>query len=1159
MAKRDLSDEWIGNIKKLDAKNNLKHGEIYAGDGSIHDFEIENSTVKAKVDGAPGDVFDVEIKFNPLTSADKNSIRNFIEKNYSLYIQLLNNQIPQVLLNSKFKILPYSLKDFKMSCSCSRGLFCKHKAAVFHKLKNEIKKDHFLIFTLRDFNLKDEIQNENRIIKTIREVVKNDSPFTLEDKHTASYLTWLNFMLDDYPSFYSSDTINFNDLVFDVLKSMSSSINRIQNPINKNEFHEYIILGNTLRSFEYFSSKSPEQIQKAFENKWLNPQKWESFKIDIDGNYEITSLFTGRHTNNFTNSNLKHTLFAFFAELNQVDIDDYCGNIKFLQELYLFTAKLIYVSGLIPEFFALDNGKYHIRWIPTFEKSIFLKLNEFFDKCPERLLTFYEGDLSKRNQVISLISLFFEGFSSYYLKKLMPANIAQYSDERYFRLFFAGSQDFSYYKYRGKEFEVNNWVSTLYFSQKDFKFIITSLQNDFNFFLNLKVQTNSKTFSIPELFKNNKTDIIENMIILDNAFSKFDFEYDFNHPRGMDLHEFIFFIDEIAPNLKEMGIEVEVPREFGEVQNLKLIIDSKVKKTDASLSIDDLIDFDWKIAIGDERFSLDEFKTFSQNFRGLVKIKDKYYVVDEKELKQLSRDVSSIPKNRDKMSMLRYILSRKDNIVEITEKLERLLDNTLEITSIHVPDSLKGNLRPYQEIGFSWMLQNIRMGFGSILADDMGLGKTIQLLSVVLHLKENDLITDKKVLIVTPTSLISNWIKEIEKFAPSLKTRIYHGQKRQFPDEDYDILLTSYGIVRQDIDEFKSQNWFLIAIDEAQNIKNPKSKQTSAIKSVNANHHIALSGTPVENHLSEYWSIFDFINKGYLFNLKQFNNNFIKPIQNNQDEKILEDFKKITSPFILRRLKTDKEIIKELPDKIINDVYCNLTVKQATMYEETLNQLFEGVEQSEGIERKGKVLKLINSLKQICNHPSQFLKLNEAKVEESGKMEVMMNILENILDADEKVLIFTQYVQMGKIMKRMIEDKFDEEVLFLYGGLKRDEKDNMIDKFQMGKNKIFILSLKAGGIGINLTAASNVIHYDLWWNPAVENQATDRAYRIGQSDDVMVYRFITTGTLEEKINQILLRKRELVEMTIEGNESFITEMNNNELQEMLKLRENILE
>ena len=361
--------------------------------------------------------------------------------------------------------------------------------------------------------------------------------------------------------------------------------------------------------------------------------------------------------------------------------------------------------------------------------------------------------------------------------------------------------------------------------------------------------------------------------------------------------------------------------------------------------------------------------------------------------------------------------------------------------------------------------------------------------------------------------------------------------------------------MRSDINKFKRQKWFLVVVDEAQNIKNPNTLQTKAVKSIKARHKIAMSGTPVENRLSEYWSIFDFTNKGYLTTLKKFRENYIVPIEKENNQKILENFRKITKPFILRRLKSDRNIIKDLPDKIVSDIYCDLTKEQVALYKETLDSAIREVEENAGIKRKGLVLKMINSLKQICNHPAQFTKSSHINVNESGKMEILMNTLENILEADEKVLIFTQYVKTGEIIQKLVEEKFSEEVLFLHGSLTRSKRDKMIRKFQENhQNRIFIISLRAGGTGLNLTAAQNVIHYDLWWNPAVENQATDRAYRIGQKENVMVYRFITKGTFEEKINEMLRSKEELAKLTVGNGETFITEMNTEELKDLLELR-----
>ena len=472
-----------------------------------------------------------------------------------------------------------------------------------------------------------------------------------------------------------------------------------------------------------------------------------------------------------------------------------------------------------------------------------------------------------------------------------------------------------------------------------------------------------------------------------------------------------------------------------------------------------------------------------------------------------------------------------------------------------VPHTLTGDLRPYQKIGYSWLVQNIRYGFGSILADDMGLGKTIQILSAILYYKENNLLEDKTALIIVPPTLISNWENEIKKFTPDLKYLIYHGSNRTFTLETYDIILTSYGVVRLDLDMFVDQRWFLCIIDEAQNIKNPNTEQTKAIKSVDARSKVALTGTPIENKLMDYWSIFDFTNKGYLSTKDDFKRQYVMPIEKLEDEETLDDLRTIAKPFVLRRLKTDDDIKKELPEKFINDIYCTLSKKQIKLYNAILDEIFFDIENSKGIQRKGIILKILTALKQTCNHPAQFLDIKNPKISESGKMELLVDILSNILDANEKVLIFTQYVEMGKLIQELISKKFKQEVLFLHGSQTRIEKANVIDTFQEDENyKILVATLKTGGTGLNLTAAQNVIHYDLWWNPAVENQATDRVHRIGQENDVMVYRFITKGTLEETIDAISKHKTDLARKSIVSDETFLTEMTNEELKEVLKLR-----
>ncbi len=485
-------------------------------------------------------------------------------------------------------------------------------------------------------------------------------------------------------------------------------------------------------------------------------------------------------------------------------------------------------------------------------------------------------------------------------------------------------------------------------------------------------------------------------------------------------------------------------------------------------------------------------------------------------------------------------------------KFKKLIDET---KVYDIPKGLTGKLRPYQKIGYSWLVQNIKYSFGCILADDMGLGKTIQVLTAILHFKEQNPYDNEPSLIIVPPTLLSNWENEIKKFTPTLSYYIYHGTNRTFPLNEYDIILTSYGVIRLDLDMFLDKKWFICVIDEAQNIKNPNTQQTKAIKSVPAFNKIALTGTPIENKLTDYWSIFDFVNKGYLSTLDNFKTKYVFRIERLEETTTLENFKTITKPFVLRRLKTDDNIKDELPDKIVNEIFCSLTKKQILLYNAIMEGIFEDLEGKTGIERRGIILNIITGLKQACNHPAQYLRSDNPKINESGKMELLITILENILDVNEKVIIFTQYAKMGEIIQKLVSKKLKTDVLFLHGSLTQETRSEVISTFQEDeKHKILVATLKTGGVGLNLTAAQNVIHYDLWWNPSIENQATDRVHRIGQEKDVMVYRFITKGTLEEVIDEMSKNKLNLAEKAISKDETFITEMSNEELKEKLSLR-----
>ncbi len=638
----------------------------------------------------------------------------------------------------------------------------------------------------------------------------------------------------------------------------------------------------------------------------------------------------------------------------------------------------------------------------------------------------------------------------------------------------------------------------------------------------------------------------------------------------LDLSGVYKIITRITYYLSQAGMEVNLPEGLNNVIIPRASINAKIKEkrlqdledllnhpTGSTISLDEIMSFNVEIALGDnEKMSAEEFKELAKNSQGLIKYKDKYILIDKEETDKLLQKLEKTPNlNVNKMQLLHNALSGKidDYDFDYDEAFARVISDFTKVEDISLPKDLKGTLRAYQEIGFRWLYTNISKGFGCCIADDMGLGKTIQVISLILKLKEENKLK-KPVLVVCPTTLMGNWKRELNTFSPTLDVLTYHGVNREF-DTKCDVLLTTYAILRIDLEKFQKNNWDLIIIDEAQNIKNPSTSQTQAIKAIKASMKVAMTGTPVENRLSELWSIFDFINKGYLGSLVDFGKNYSIPIEKFKEFTRASKLKKAISPFMLRRLKTDKTIISDLPEKVVLDDFCYLTKPQVALYERILKESMENISKSESrMNRRGAIFKLITNLKQVCNHPYHYLKHGDMSANASGKTQKLIDIVGNILDNDEKVLIFTQYKEMGSILENIIAEEFSLNPLFFHGSLNVKQREETIKSFQEDLNKkIMILSLKAGGLGLNLTSASNVIHYDLWWNPAVEDQATDRTYRIGQDKNVMIHRFITLSTFEEKIDKIIKDKRELANAAVFEGERTITELTDDEIYEIFSL------
>ncbi|MDA8171874.1 MAG: DEAD/DEAH box helicase [Nitrospiraceae bacterium] len=647
------------------------------------------------------------------------------------------------------------------------------------------------------------------------------------------------------------------------------------------------------------------------------------------------------------------------------------------------------------------------------------------------------------------------------------------------------------------------------------------------------------------------------------------------HPLAMTSQEAFTFLKEI-PLYENAGILCRIPNWWkGAASGPKLRITAGDKQP-THIGMEALLDFRPELLLGDEAISEEEARNLLLKSEGLAWIKNKWVAVDPEKLKQALAAYEKSKKMiaaggfsfKDAMRMQlnpRAALGVCDDLQAIEVANGKWMDSVLKklrdpelIDPSKTMKTFRAELRPYQQKGVNWLgfLHSLKMGI--CLADDMGLGKTVQVIALLSIIKSQN--PDQPSLLVIPASLLSNWENEINRFAPDLVFSIAHpgasdGKKLELKDgrtpNGIDLVITTYSMVQR-YEWLSEQEWNYVILDEAQAIKNPGAKQTRGIKRLKAQNRIAMTGTPVENRLSDLWSIFDFINPGLLGSAEQFGR-FAKDLR--QSPEGFAKLRRIIGPYILRRLKTDKAVISDLPEKVEMKTYADLSKKQILLYNEMVRELRERIERTEGIQRKGLILSSLMKFKQLCNHPDQYLGSGGFDEAESGKFARLREICETILEKREKVLVFTQFKEMTEPLKIYLDGVFGREGLILHGATAVARRKDLIGKFQSGEYVPFmILSLKAGGVGLNLTEANHVIHFDRWWNPAVENQATDRAFRIGQKKNVLVHKFLTKGTIEEKIDTMIESKTKLAQEIIQpGGEDWITKMDNEELFALFSL------
>jgi len=635
------------------------------------------------------------------------------------------------------------------------------------------------------------------------------------------------------------------------------------------------------------------------------------------------------------------------------------------------------------------------------------------------------------------------------------------------------------------------------------------------------------------------------------------------------------FLSRKAFILEQSGFGVMLPAWWTRKgTKLRLTARASVKSPEmqsaSGLSLDQIVQFAWEIALGNEKLSFEELQKLAMLKAPLIKVRGQWVEMNAEEIqaalqfwKKKATDQATV------REVIRMALGggRTPGNIPIEgiaasgwiADLLKGLEGRTSFRELSPPEGFSGTLRPYQVRGYSWLGFLRQWGLGACLADDMGLGKTIQTLALIQQDWESG--KRRPVLLICPMSVVSNWQKEASRFTPGLPVMVHHGVDRKRGEKLAEevsqtaIVISSYALLHRDFEVLKEIDWEGVVLDEAQNIKNPETKQAKAARAIKAGYHIALTGTPVENNVGDLWSIMEFLNPGFLGSQREFKETFFIPIQAGRDPVAAERLKHLTGPFILRRLKTDKAIITDLPEKMEMKVFCTLTKEQASLYEAVVKETLSALDETEGIQRKGIVLATLSKLKQVCNHPAQFLGDNSPIPGRSGKLARLTEMVEEMMEVGDRALIFSQFAEMGRILQRHLQESFGREVLFLHGGVTKKQRDRMVERFQGDHDSpfLFVLSLKAGGTGLNLTQANHVIHFDRWWNPAVENQATDRAFRIGQTRNVQVHKFICAGTLEEKIDEMIERKKEIAEKVIGAGEGWLTELSTAELKNLFGL------
>lgn len=1158
-------NRWLQSLTHIDYENRIPRGASYARSGAVSEVKVTGNIIKAKVHGRRIRPYSVTLIIPPFFPEDIERLIDGIIARPEIVSKMLKHELDPAVLDIAsecgLKIFPEKWTDFKMQCNCPDwAVPCKHIAAVIYMMSREIDNNPFVVFQIHNVDLLAELKARGVEVEAAAKM--SEVPLL---KNIVEYRAAKDLSITP-PQFHRVNFSGLSDRLEVLLMLLP------QNPTFDvtGDFKEKY--SNHIRRFQQYARKFIEgkiSVERLFNANEINE---DVRRITEDAEFTLEMDFCLNWTLQSPDNNLyDNDLLAEAARINPDFLPDYSPSTIALHQGILTSIHLLANGDIEPQIVKLENKLFAVRWLPCkIDPEVGNGLSSLDSLIPDRMIRVNVGKRSK--YVLSKADI----LVSFLLGKMIP-EISLTSRTTLTGLFFDNQQIgfaqpgeteipgsicawLSSYNIRRSRYTpvlIIDEVSDLLLGDMFEMSIAVDNMDEENFDsvpLSLVLTDEKYAASRLETLK-----MLADLAVIIPDVSRYVSDKG-SRPLRYGMEQLGPLLVNIIPAVRLLGVKVLMPKSLETLVRPKptLRIKKKNQISVTSLKLSDLFDFEWEVALGNDVVSMEEFCKLLGNAGKLLKFKGTYVYMDSLDLERVNNALSET-ENVTSGQLLQTALlgSYKSAPVTITDEARALIKFFTDEREIQVPSGINAELRPYQKRGYSWLYRNMRIGFGSILADDMGLGKTLQTITLIQKLKEDGQLKEKGILIVVPTGLLSNWQSEITRFAPDLTSFIYHGTAREMPKHMPDVLLTSYGVLRSDTKIFAKKQWAVMVIDEAQNIKNPSTAQCKSVKSIQADTHIALSGTPVENRMSEFWSIMDFANNGYLGSLKSFGEEYAKPIQVFNDENCAARFRKVTAPFMMRRMKTDKSIINDLPDKIVLDEYSSLTANQAALYHKTLEAAMAEIENKDTsdnkalFERQGLILQMILALKQICNHPAQYLKNGNLHPELSGKVEMLLDQIEAIVDAGEKVLIFTQFREMGDMIVKFAAQRLGTAPLFYHGGCSVKQRNDMVSMFQNSReHKVFVLSLKAAGTGLNLTAASHVIHFDLWWNPAVEAQATDRAYRIGQDKNVIVHRFITKDTFEEKINEMIQRKKHLAEMTVATGENWIGKLSNKELYEI---------